>query len=55
MTQRVLRTAEEKGMTPVEAATEIAEQMSQQLHPIWPNRSQQIIDALVSSGWQNVI
>jgi len=55
MTQRVLRTAEEKGMTPVEAATEIAEQMSQQLHPIWPNRSQQIIDALVSSGWQNAI
>ena len=51
MTQKVLRTTDEKGITPVEAATEIAEKMSLEPHPIWPNRSQQIIDSLVRTKW----
>ena len=51
MTQHVLRTAKEKGITPVEAASEIAEKLSMELHPIWPNRSQEIIDSLVQTNW----
>ncbi len=51
MTQHVLQTASEKNITPVEAAAEIAEEMSLELHPIWPNRSKQIIQSLVQSKW----
>ncbi|XP_065058808.1 leucine dehydrogenase-like [Rhopilema esculentum] len=55
MTHRVLRAADIKGVTPVEAATEIAETMSHELHPIWPNRSQEIIDSLVRSKWHESV
>ena len=47
----VLRTAREKDITPVDAAAEIAEGMSVEWHPIWPQRSQHIIRDLVNTGW----
>jgi len=50
---QVLENAERKNITPVEAATEIAEEKSLEWHPIWPKRSQQIINDLVKSDWCN--
>eukprot|EP00794_Sanderia_malayensis_P007086 gene7086-7886_t len=52
MTQYVLKIANEKDLTPVEAAAQIAEEMSLKQHPIWPARSQQIIQSLVDQNWQ---
>merc|ERR1712137_1289510 len=49
----VLKAADEKQILPVEAAAEIAEQKSLQCHPIWPGRSQQIVDDLVTNDWCN--
>ncbi|XP_057302821.1 uncharacterized protein LOC130636983 [Hydractinia symbiolongicarpus] len=50
-TQDVLKNVQEKGITPVNAATEIAERKSLELHPIWPKRCKQIIQDLVQSKW----
>ena len=50
-TQEVLKVAQEGGITPVEAATEIAERKSVEYHPIWPRRSWQIIQDLVDERW----
>jgi len=47
----VLKRADEKDITPVEAATEIAERKSLEWHPIWPKRSQYIIRDLVNTDW----
>ena len=51
VTHEVLATALEKGVTPVEAAIEIADRKSLELHPIWPNRSKKIIENLISDEW----
>ncbi|XP_006823491.1 leucine dehydrogenase-like [Saccoglossus kowalevskii] len=51
MTTKILEKARDDDITPVEAANAIADKMSRVLHPIWPNRSQQIIDALVETEW----
>lgn len=47
----VFKMVEEKGITPVEAAAEIAERKSLEWHPIWPRRSQNIVDGLVKASW----
>ena len=52
VTHRVLSVAKEKGITPVMAAAEVAEAKSLQLHPIWPHRSQKIIEDLVNQKWE---
>ena len=51
VTHEVLNVSKEKGITPVEAAMKIAEQKSFDLHPIWPNRSQKIINNLAKNDW----
>ena len=51
MTKQMLQKAESDDITPVEAANAIADKLSMELHPIWPHRSQQIIQSLVETGW----
>ncbi|XP_033114643.1 leucine dehydrogenase-like isoform X2 [Anneissia japonica] len=51
ITNKILRKAEDDNITPVEAANEIADKLSRDLHPIWPNRSKQIIKSLVDNEW----
>ena len=36
---------------PLQAALELADEYSLRPHPIWPNRSREIISSLVESGW----
>jgi hypothetical protein len=43
--------AKTSGRTPAEEASDLADELSQELHPIWGHRGQQIIDYLVGSGW----
>lgn len=50
-TRRVLLQAKAQGQTTAAAANALADELSQQLHPVWPNRGQQIIEGLVTSGW----
>lgn len=50
-TQEVLKTVQKKDITPVEAANEIAERKSLEWHPIWPKRSQQIMNNLINGSW----
>eukprot|EP00058_Branchiostoma_floridae_P021091 XP_002606581.1 hypothetical protein BRAFLDRAFT_108176 [Branchiostoma floridae] len=47
ITKEILQKAEKEDITPVEAADVLADKASQQLHPIWPHRSQHIIKALI--------
>ncbi|XP_038054455.1 leucine dehydrogenase-like isoform X1 [Patiria miniata] len=51
MTKKMLKKAQSEDITPVEAANAIADKLSLELHPIWPQRSQQIIQALVDNNW----
>ncbi len=48
---QVYRRAHISGRTPAEEAQVLADQLSEQPHPIWGNRGQQIIDSLVRTGW----
>lgn len=50
-TRRVLLKARQSGQTTAAAANALADELSTQLHPIWPHRGQQIIEGLVSRGW----
>lgn len=50
-TRRVLLSAKETGQTTAAAANALADELSEQLHPIWPLRGQQIIEGLVKRGW----
>jgi glutamate dehydrogenase/leucine dehydrogenase len=47
----VFARAKKSGRTPAEEASDLADELSQELHPIWGHRGQQIIDYLVKSGW----
>jgi glutamate dehydrogenase/leucine dehydrogenase len=47
----VFQRAKHSGRTPVEEAELLANELSLELHPIWGNRGQFIIDFLVQSGW----
>ncbi len=42
ITAHVLQLAEERNITPGQAANELADEMANRLHPIWPNRSRDI-------------
>lgn len=50
-TRRVLLRAKESGQTTAAAANALADELAEQLHPIWPLRGQQIIEGLVTRGW----
>lgn len=52
-TLRVLDKAKADGLTPTEAAIELAQSNMDQLHPIWPNRAIMIQRDLVLNGWCN--
>jgi len=47
----VFRRAEASGRTPAEEAEALAELLSDEPHPLWGNRGQTIIDALLREGW----
>lgn len=47
----VFARAKSSGRTPAEEASDLADELSQEPHPIWGHRGQQIIDYLVASGW----
>ncbi|KAH3761102.1 Glu/Leu/Phe/Val dehydrogenase [Pelomyxa schiedti] len=52
VTQRVLQLSDQKGITEVEAANQLADEASRVPHPIWgPNRWRQISAELVASRW----
>lgn len=47
----VFERAKKTGRTPAEEASDLADELSQELHPVWGHRGQLIIDYLVGSGW----
>jgi len=50
-TRRVLERARASGQTTAAAANALADELSAQLHPMWPNRGAQILEGLVEGGW----
>jgi glutamate dehydrogenase/leucine dehydrogenase len=49
--QQIFARAAKSGLSTAEEAEALAEELMDVPHPIWPERSQQIIDSLVASGW----
>jgi glutamate dehydrogenase/leucine dehydrogenase len=48
----VFSRAKKSGRTPAEEASDLADELSQELHPIWGHRGRQIIDYLAKNGWE---
>ena len=48
---KVLRLADETGISTAEAANSLADELCMQTHPIFGHRSQEIMDSLVAGGW----
>lgn len=53
VTQEVLRRADSAGITSTQAANALADELSEQPHPIFPDRGGAIITALMAQGWAN--
>jgi len=51
VTRSVLERAERAGITSTEAANALADELAEQPHPIFPDRTAQIITGLMASGW----
>jgi glutamate dehydrogenase/leucine dehydrogenase len=51
VTRSVLERAERAGITSTEAANALADELAEQPHPIFPDRSGQIIAGLLADGW----
>jgi glutamate dehydrogenase/leucine dehydrogenase len=51
ITRSVLERAERAGVTSTEAANALADELAEQPHPIFPDRTAQIITGLLASGW----
>jgi glutamate dehydrogenase/leucine dehydrogenase len=51
VTQRVLTRAAEDGCPPTQAANALADELSEQNHPLWPHRGARIIAALERERW----
>ena len=49
----VFKRAEQSGRTTAQEAVALADELMQQLHPVWGHRGQQIIDGLVAEGWDS--
>jgi len=47
----ILTRAQQKGETPAQAAISVADALCREDHPIWPNRSRQIIADLIQHDW----
>ncbi len=52
ITEQVLNFAIERGITSSEAANQVADEMSEEEHPIWGHRGKLILDSLLSDLWQ---
>eukprot|EP01135_Chromosphaera_perkinsii_P011017 Nk52_evm51s2309 gene=Nk52_evmTU51s2309 len=55
MTKEILRRAEEEDTTPGQAAIKLALKLANEDHPVWPRRSQDIINHLVNTRWSEKI
>ncbi len=51
-TRRVLELAQRSDVSPVVAASRLADEMAEQPHPIWGHRSAKIIESLVADRWE---
>ncbi|MEY4546553.1 MAG: hypothetical protein RL685_2748 [Pseudomonadota bacterium] len=51
ITRSVLERAERAGITSTEAANALADELAEQPHPIFPDRTSQIVTGLMASGW----
>jgi glutamate dehydrogenase/leucine dehydrogenase len=51
----VFRRAEASGRSTAEEAGELAEELAEEGHPIWPDRGQRIINHLVKAGWDRAL
>jgi glutamate dehydrogenase/leucine dehydrogenase len=51
VTQAVLQRAEASGMTSAQAANALADELGQEPHPIFPERTAAIVRALLAQGW----
>ncbi len=49
--KRILQRAREDGITPVEAANQMAERLAREPHPLFGFRTREILQALHRSGW----
>jgi glutamate dehydrogenase/leucine dehydrogenase len=54
VTRKVLERAKAEGTTTSVAANSIADELSNQPHPVWGHRSRAIIDALVAENWHRL-
>lgn len=52
VTRAVLTRAHDAGTTPTRAANQLADELMQEDHPLWPGRTQHIVDALRAQGWE---
>jgi glutamate dehydrogenase/leucine dehydrogenase len=52
VTLEVLERSKKEGTTPTRAANQLADERMNDDHPLWPGRTQQIIDALCAEGWE---
>lgn len=50
-TLRVLRLAQERGISPAKAADSMADEAAAELHPMFGHRGRRLIEHLVRSGW----
>jgi glutamate dehydrogenase/leucine dehydrogenase len=50
-TRQVLELAETTGVTPMSAASRLADHLGEQPHPIWGHRGPQIVESLLADGW----
>jgi len=51
-TLEILESARARGVTPTAEAIRRADEQAEQPHPIWGQRSRQIIDSLLAGGWE---
>lgn len=54
-TLRVLKASQKTGESTGQIAVSLADKLSQELHPIFGHRGQQIIDSLVADDWQTIL
>jgi glutamate dehydrogenase/leucine dehydrogenase len=51
VTQNVLRRADTSGITSTEAANALADELANEPHPIFPDRTAAILESLLADGW----
>lgn len=45
--------ANERNITVIEAAYQLADNYCQQKHPLWPDRAKVIVQSLIAGQWHN--